>query len=126
MINTRETLVIATADHSQPLTINGDHKRGGDVLGETIDHFTMLLYGNGPGYSREDSLNLDSTRKNYRQKSSVFMKQSVHAGEDVPVYATGPGSQFLFGVYDQTFIPYVVSAAACIGPLSNYFSETKE
>lgn len=40
-------------------------------------------------------------------------------GEDVGVYATGPGSNLVQGVFEQSYIPYIISYSSCIGPLSN-------
>lgn len=40
----------------------------------------------------------------------------THGGEDVPVYAYGLKSHLFKGVIEQTYIPYAISYAACIGP----------
>ncbi|RWS19502.1 alkaline phosphatase-like protein, partial [Leptotrombidium deliense] len=111
MVNTSETLIIVAADHSHSLTINGYQHSGGDILGSTFGNYTTLLYGNGPGYYRDKLATSDSADKEYQQTSAAYKQFSAHSGEDVPVYATGPGSQFLSGVFDQTFIPYVVSVS---------------
>ncbi|RWS21974.1 hypothetical protein B4U80_00445, partial [Leptotrombidium deliense] len=118
MVNPEKTLILVTADHSHTLTINGYQERGSNILGKTFLNYTTILYGNGPGYDRQDSEGLEITDKKYRQKSAAFKESAAHGGEDVPVYATGPGSQFVTGVFDQSFIPYVVSASACIGPFA--------
>ncbi|KAK7068248.1 hypothetical protein SK128_016213 [Halocaridina rubra] len=60
MTDPEDTLIIVTADHSQPLVINGYPERGSDILGlgdfSDVDGmpFTTLLYTNGPGYKGED------------------------------------------------------------------------
>lgn len=55
----------------------------------------------------------------YMFSSLIAMEDSVHSGEDVGVYATGPGSQLIQGVFEQSYIPYVISYASCIGPASH-------
>ena len=50
-----DTLIIVTADHSHPMTINGYAKRGNNITGvaEKDDFdlmFPTLMYTNGPGY----------------------------------------------------------------------------
>ncbi|KAK7075978.1 hypothetical protein SK128_006301, partial [Halocaridina rubra] len=51
-----ETMIIVTADHGQALSINGYPARKSDILGigdvSGVDNipYTILLYGNGPGY----------------------------------------------------------------------------
>jgi alkaline phosphatase len=67
--NSRETLIIVTADHSHTLTIAGYPKRGNPILGKVVEPdktdfardllglpYTTLSYANGPGYTGE-SLN---------------------------------------------------------------------
>lgn len=44
---------------------------------------------------------------------------TIKTGEDVGVYATGPGSNLVQGVFEQSYIPYIISYSSCIGPLSN-------
>jgi hypothetical protein len=47
------------------------------------------------------------------------MSDGAHAGEDVGVFATGPGSNLVQGAFEQSFIPYVVSFSMCLGPVGN-------
>lgn len=59
-LNFEETLMVVTADHSHPITINGYPERGNDILGiagtdkatlGTDDlPYTTIMYTNGPGY----------------------------------------------------------------------------
>jgi alkaline phosphatase len=64
--NSKETLIIVTADHSHVFTIAGYPKRGNPILGKTVEPdkaelardqlglpYTTLSYANGPGYTGE-------------------------------------------------------------------------
>ena len=64
--NSKETLIIVTADHSHTLTIAGYPKRGNPILGKVVEPdktdlsrdllglpYTTLSYANGPGYTGE-------------------------------------------------------------------------
>lgn len=44
------------------------------------------------------------------------ISQIFSGGEDVPVYAHGPGAQLVRGVFEQNYIAYIVSYAGCMGP----------
>jgi hypothetical protein len=46
----------------------------------------------------------------------VPRRWDTHGGEDVPVYAYGLKSHLFKGVIEQTYIPYAISYASCIGP----------
>ncbi|RWS28738.1 alkaline phosphatase-like protein [Leptotrombidium deliense] len=122
MIDIEDTLVVVTSDHSHSLTINGYQSRNADILGvsdHATESHTTLLYGNGPGAkiqkSRRKRSSEDTTSKSYRQKSAAYHGSATHAGEDVPIYATGPGAFMFTGVVDQTYIPHAISYVTCTG-----------
>lgn len=142
VVNQSNTLMVVTADHSHVFTFGGFPQPGASVLGfdsklSDVDHlpYTTLLYANGPGY-RATRTNLTNVQtgnscvvsykplnlhlvesKDYVQEAAVPKRWETHGGEDVPVYATGPGSNLFAGVIDQTFIPYALAYAGCFGPL---------
>uniref|UniRef100_T1GRP4 alkaline phosphatase n=1 Tax=Megaselia scalaris TaxID=36166 RepID=T1GRP4_MEGSC len=120
MTNESETLVIVTSDHSQPMTIIGDPKRGNDILGYTDESKTYetLTYSNGPELGLLPTGASQSTgNKIFRSHRSLYITNiSTHSGEDVPVFAKGPGSALLGGVYEQSFIGHVISYAGSMGP----------
>ena len=127
-----DTLVLVTADHSHVFTIGGYPTRGNPILGLVVGNdragepadepstaadgqpYTTLAYANGPGAVRElprptpqtgvnalaqalvptDSLNLDG---------SVTIDET-HGGEDVALYAIGPGAERARGVIEQNAI----------------------
>ncbi|MEQ9316863.1 MAG: alkaline phosphatase [Henriciella sp.] len=127
-----ETLIIVTADHSHTLTIAGYPARGNPILGKVgygpggmarADDgkpYTTLGYANGmtgckPGAedcAREDLTNVDTTDKNFNQQTLVFMGSETHAGEDVPVYASGPGAELFRGTIEQHEIFHVMGRAS--------------
>lgn len=132
-----DTLIIVTADHAHSMIFNGYPTRGNDILGvitkDKSQPFETLVYATGPGiYMHTTSndtnssfiplMNFTSEERHeptYMHSSLVGMSDATHSGEDVGVYATGPGSNLVQGVFEQSYIPYIVSYAGCIGPLSN-------
>ncbi|KAG7176594.1 Membrane-bound alkaline phosphatase-like 2 [Homarus americanus] len=122
-----ETLIIVTADHSQPLVINGYQERGADVLDlgdySNVDGmpFTALLYTQGPGYrgevngERPDPSLEDYTNPHYAGAAAVPLTSSNHAGEDVILYARGPHSHLFTGIHENAFIPHALRYASCTG-----------
>ncbi|XP_046390023.1 alkaline phosphatase-like [Ischnura elegans] len=123
LLDPERTLVVFTADHSHVLALGGiATKRGNPILGvdaksSDVDGmpYTTLLYGNGPGFGRENLSGVDTGAKNAVQQSAVPRQWATHGGEDVPVYAKGPGSSLFRGSLDQTFLPHAMAYAACIG-----------
>jgi alkaline phosphatase len=87
--------------------------------------FAVLGYGNGPGYRhgvrndpRTDSFpgRLGATSSGpqdqaYLQESSVPMAAETHSGEEVGIYAVGPGAELVRGTVKNTHIYYVMAAA---------------
>uniref|UniRef100_A0A6B2E4V7 Alkaline phosphatase n=1 Tax=Phlebotomus kandelakii TaxID=1109342 RepID=A0A6B2E4V7_9DIPT len=135
----KDTLIIVTADHSHAMIFNGYANRGNDILEfgnkASVEPYETLTYANGPGFlyhrlnkSQEDQGKdntwtrvemMSSTDREdpfYRHLSTFPLMDSTHAGEDVPVYATGPGSHLIYGVFEQNYIAHVVGFATCMGP----------
>ena len=122
-----DTLILTTADHSHTLTINGYPMRGNPILatvagakGEAVlakdgKAYTTLSYANGPGavhdHARSDPAKANTLDRDYRQQALVPLSTETHAGEDVVVRASGPGSQWLRGTIEQHAIFYVMHAA---------------
>ncbi|ROT76350.1 Alkaline phosphatase, tissue-nonspecific isozyme [Penaeus vannamei] len=128
------TLLVVTADHSHTMTFGGASvPRGNPVLGfdkETSDldgkPYTTLLYGNGPGYAhttptgRQDLTGFNTQDINFVQQAAVPRKYETHGGEDVPVYAYGPGAHLFSGTIEQTYIAHAIAHAACIAEDNNH------
>ncbi len=128
-----DTLIMVTADHSHVFTMAGYPVRGNPILGlvRSLDRstgqpdpnpslakdgkpYTTLGYHNGPNVREADSEALTDeivADKDYRQQTAVEMWSETHAGEDVPLYADGPGAQNVRGVMEQNEIHDVMIKA---------------
>lgn len=136
MVDLDETLVIVTADHSHVLTFNGYPDRGNDILGfgnrpDKLPYET-ITYANGPGFRTHranDSSDepkrfgtwipvetMDRSPIDYRHVSTSPLDDETHGGEDVAVFAAGPGSSLVRGTFEQNYIAYVMSYSGCMGP----------
>ncbi|XP_037046823.1 alkaline phosphatase 4-like [Bradysia coprophila] len=135
-----DTLIIVTADHSHAMTLNGYAARGNDILGfgnkPKVEPYETLTYANGPGFWRhrlnqsveqqgKDGTwlrvnlltNEDRTNPLYQHQAMFPLDDETHGGEDVGVYAIGPGAELLRGTFEQNYIAYVMSYAGCMGPV---------
>jgi len=124
----RETLILVTADHSHVLTISGYPRRGNPILGlvtgggegaGTPDEpaialdgqpYSTLGYANGPGAVKGPRGAPDTTPKAHQQ-ALVPLPAETHGGEDVALFATGPGAQDVHGVIEQNLIGRIVRKA---------------
>ncbi|XP_066973442.1 alkaline phosphatase-like isoform X1 [Macrobrachium rosenbergii] len=128
MTGSHNTLLVVTADHSHTMSFGGAAvPRGNPVLGldkEISDldgkPYTTLIYGNGPGYAhttptgRQDLTGFNTEDINFVQQAAVPRKYETHGGEDVPVYAKGPGAHLFTGTVEQTYIAHAIAHAACM------------
>jgi alkaline phosphatase len=100
--------------------------------------YTTLSYANGPGYpgasnlqpegpkqfphfgqtsvsgvtkGRPDLSAVDTTAPGYLQESAVALGSETHGGDDVGIYAAGPGAAVFHGVQEQNFIYHALRAA---------------
>ena len=127
-----ETLILVTADHSHVFTMAGYPKRGNPILGlvempEAVKKemgiktrytmaqdgkpYTTLGYQNGSNTRTPDSPALTDNEvqaPDFRQQSAIPTGSETHAGEDVALFATGPGSEKVRGVMEQNLIHNVM------------------
>jgi alkaline phosphatase len=133
-----DTLIIVTADHSHVLTMAGYPTRGNPILGKVIANdssgnphtdydlmdddkpYTTLGYQVGPGGSwvggpRPNLSDVDTINdRDYLQQAGMPRSSDVHGGEDVAVYARGPGAERIHGVIEQNEIFDAIDAAALL------------
>lgn len=133
MLDPRDSLIIATADHSHGMTFAGVNKRGNPILGlASADNepysladdgkpFTAVVYGTGPGYHspRQDLTSVDTTDPEYRFQSASPNGIETHAGEDVGIYARGPMAHLFHGVHEESYIAHVMAYASCVGEFAD-------
>jgi len=128
-----ETLIIVTADHSHTLTMAGYPRRNNPILGKVTyttgavamgsdgKPYTTLSYANGASAcrpnggeldcERADLTETDTTAPDFLMPALVPMPSETHAGEDVAIYASGPGAELIRGVMEQNEIFHVMGLA---------------
>ncbi|GMM92008.1 alkaline phosphatase [Qipengyuania sp. MTN3-11] len=126
-----ETLIMVTADHSHVFTIAGYPRRGnrilglveapegggedgpageGPVLAKDGKPYTTLGYANGPGAVAGERP-VPETGVDARQQALVPLGSETHGGEDVALYAEGPGADAVKGVIEQNRIYDIIRRA---------------
>lgn len=132
LINTAETLIIVTSDHSHSMNFNGYPKRGASMLGigdvskwDKIP-FTTLTYSTGgpnnvafgisndtkPKLFRIDPSTEDTEAFTYSQQSLIVSDEVHHGGGDVAIYAIGPSAHLFHSLHEQNYVAQVISYAA--------------
>jgi alkaline phosphatase len=127
----KETLILVTADHSHVFTIAGYPRRGNDILGLVVapagrgedggdgkspvlaadgKPYTTLGYANGPGAVKGERP-VPETGVAATQQSLVPTGIETHGGEDVALFATGPGASRARGVIEQNVIYSIIRKA---------------
>jgi alkaline phosphatase len=126
----------------------GNDERGDPARGYAKDSlglpYTTLGYANGRGYTgpskdqpegpkrhphpgagysgitkgRPDLSKVNTSDPDYLQEAAAPMGAETHGGEDVAIYASGPGAHLFHGVQEQNVIFHVMMEALRL-PLSN-------
>ncbi len=70
-------------------------------------------YGDGLGAvtGRQDLVSIDTKTPGYHQEALVPLGSETHAGEDVGIYAKGPGAHLVTGTHEQSLIFHVMNHA---------------
>lgn len=133
LTDAKETLILVTADHSHTLSFAGYPTRGNPILGKVIGNDkhgnpkTILeLADDGKPYAalgyytsptamgkdgRRDLTNIDTEISSFYQQAAILFHVGRHGGEDVAIYANGPGAGRVHGVMEQNEIYNVIFQA---------------
>jgi alkaline phosphatase len=130
-VDLEETLILVTADHSHVFSHGGYPTRGNPILGLVVENdlsgepraephiaadgqpYTSLGYLNGPGAVSGPRPRPDTGVRAMAQSLIPFERTGIdgtvsnsesHGGEDVALYAIGPGSEAVGGVIEQNRI----------------------
>lgn len=136
-VSTDDTLILVTADHGHVFTIAGYPPRGNAILGRlrpipggegrvsvdadgaVLDQLgrpvTTLGYANGPLSVRMGDKTLSSAGSpgdpDYLHPKTFLFGAETHSGEDVILYADGPGSALVSGTIEQNSIFHIITHA---------------
>ncbi len=100
----------ATAADDMPYTTLGyTNGLGHQDLGTETDADAVYAYDANTG--RMDLTNVDTTASGYHQEALIPLGSETHAGEDISLHATGPGSQLVQGVVEQNVVFHLINQA---------------
>ena len=93
--------------------------------------YTTLGYTNGLGFAdlgsetnadarynlpintgRKDLTQVNTTTTGYHQEALIPLSSETHAGEDIGLYAIGPGAQNIQGVVEQNVVFHLINKTA--------------
>ena len=78
--------------------------------------YTVLSFATGPGGTEGAALRADPAKEDldevdYHQQALAHLPSAAHAGEDVGVYADGPGAYLVRGVVEESYLFQVMRHA---------------
>ncbi|MGL1958585.1 MAG: alkaline phosphatase [Colwellia sp.] len=102
---------VSLAQDGMPYTTLGyTNGRGFQNLGAETD--ADISYGLDIAAGRVDLTSVDTTTAGFHQEALVPLSSETHAGEDVAVFASGPGAHLVTGTNEQSLIFHVMNYAA--------------
>lgn len=110
VVNIGSTSPTLAADGMPYTTVGYTNGLGFRDLGDETDADEGYNYAIDTG--RQDLLLVDTQSPGFHQEALVPLGSETHAGEDVGVYAKGPGSALVSGTNEQNVIFHVMNYAA--------------
>lgn len=98
------------ADNMPYTTLGYTNGRGFRDLGDETD--ADESYNHAIDTGRQDLLFVDTESPGFHQEALVPLGSETHAGEDVGIYAIGPGASLVSGTNEQSVIFHVMDFAA--------------
>lgn len=129
LVDTEDTLILVTADHSHTFTMAGYPKRGNPILGlvsapgqkdgeytmaKDGKPYTTVGYQNGPGAiegERKHLTNEDTHDPEFQQQAAIPLWSETHGGEDVALFGVGPWSHLVTGTMEQNVVFHIMNHA---------------
>ena len=101
----------ALAEDGQPYTTLGyTNGRGFRDLGAETN--ADRAYTQPPRSGRADLSQVDTTQTGFHQEALVPLQAETHGGEDVAVYASGPGAHLVSGTLEQNVLFHIMATTA--------------
>lgn len=88
--------------------LNGGQKYRKEFGGPLSSSSGKYEYIKVPHPGRPDLTKVDTTDPDYIQEALIPLTSETHAGEDVPIFAQGPGAYLFRGVREQNYIFHVM------------------
>ena len=97
------------ADNMPYTTLGYTNGLGFQDLGNETDADAIYAYTANTG--RMDITNVDTEASGYHQEALIPLGSETHAGEDISLHASGPGSQLVQGVVEQNVVFHLINQA---------------
>jgi alkaline phosphatase len=110
VIGVGETEVSLAKDGMPYTTLGYTNGRGYQNLGAETD--ADVGYGVDIAAGRVDLSSVDTTTAGFHQEALVPLSSETHAGEDVAIFASGPGAHLVTGTNEQSLIFHIMNYAA--------------
>lgn len=92
-------------------TVGYTNGRGFRDLGDNITD-ADATYASGSVTGRIDLTNINTQSSGFHQEALVPLSSETHSGEDVAVFASGPGAHLVNGNYEQSLLFHVMDFSA--------------
>lgn len=79
-------------------------------LGDSVTD-ADAVYANQPVTGRVDLNDVNTESPGFHQEAVIPMGSETHAGEDIALHATGPGSHLVKGVVEQNIVFHIINQA---------------
>jgi len=109
VISIGESKPVLAADNLPYTTLGYAIGRGHRDLGLQTD--ADKGYGAAIAAGRKDLTHMDTSKPGFYQEALIPRETETHSGEDVPIYAMGPGSHLISGSNEQTLIFHAMNYA---------------
>ena len=110
-------MILVTAVLGHVMTISGCPKRVNPILGKVISFQSKKLVLDKQGLTfttlgRQNLTNIDTEGRGFHQEALTPLNAETHSGEDVALYARGPGADFAVRTIEQNVIFHMMDYAA--------------